>query len=199
MKAIKQIQWVIITLTLIGGLIMYSYRQDQVKTNVFMPSLPRPIAEEMLLITSAGQTTDTYIIKDVANALKLHNYFMPQATGLDLEDIKSIAIVVGYSDIGERLHNKDFEDEEKRIKGLLTLAQQQEITILTFYVGGQHQRSIETDQLLTMACEVSDYIVVTEDGDYDLFITTLAKENDIPMTIVSDLTNISEPFASAFR
>lgn len=199
MKIIRSIQWVILTLLIITGLIFINYRQEQRREIMSYPSLPRPIAEEMLLITSAGQTTDTYIIKDIANELRIHNYFMPQATDLDIEDINSIAVVVGYSDIGERLHEKTLEDEVERIEGLLKLADNQEIEVITFYIGGQHQRSTETDELLAIVCDASDYIVITEDGDYDHYITTIAEDNDVPMTIVDDVTNVSEPFASAFR
>lgn len=199
MKMMRQIQWIIITLFVVSVLVVMSYRQERKRESQFIPSLPRPIAEEMLLITSAGQTTDTYIIKDIANNLRIHNYFMPQATGLDLEDIKSIAIVVGYSEIGERLHDKTLLDEINRIEGLLSLAKDQDITVITFYTAGQHQRSKETDELLKLSAQHSDYLIVTEDGDYDHFITIIAEDNDIPMTMVDNLTNVSEPFASAFR
>ncbi len=77
------------------------------------PSLPRPIAKEVVLITSAGQSTDTYMIKDIANKLMIHNFFMPQAKKVDLEDVSSVIVVVGYSGIGEKLHQINFEEEKE--------------------------------------------------------------------------------------
>lgn len=187
------------TVLIILGLLIINYSDFQIKNKQYIPSLPRPIAKEMLLITSAGQSTDTYIIKDIANKLMIHNYFMPQGTDLDLEDIKSIAFVVGYSEIGEKLHDLTIKEELKRVKSLLTLAHKEEITLITFYIGGKQRRSKETELLLTEIASHSDYIISTTDGDYDQFISTLAKENNVPITLVNEITNISEPFASAFR
>lgn len=199
MKWFKEIRWILLTLIGVGLMLLLSYQQEHLQDNQYYPSLPRPIAEEMLLITSAGQSTDTYIIKDVANKLMLHNYFMPQATDLDLEDIKSIAFVVGYSAIGEKLHEISIEDEIERVEGLLTLSQRQDIKIITFYVGGKQRRSEETDRLLREIGKVSDYIITTKDGDHDQFITEIARENDVPITLVNEITDVSEPFASAYR
>lgn len=187
------------TLLVITIMLVVNYQQSQFANKQYIPSLPRPIAKEMLLITSAGQSTDTYIIKDIANKLMIHNYFMPQGTDLDLEDINSIAFVVGYSEIGEKLHDISIEEELERVQSLLTLAHKEDITLITFYIGGKQRRSKETELLLLEIGTHSDYIISTTDGDFDEYISTLAKENNIPITLVNEITDISEPFASAFR
>ncbi len=199
MKIEKKISWAIIALVIMLSMLVTNYRQSQLERKQYIPSLPRPIAEEMLLITSAGQSTDTYIVKDIANKLMIHNYFMPQGTDLDLEDIKSIVFVVGYSDIGEKLHELTVKEELERVKSLLTLAHKEDITLITVYIGGKQRRSKETDLLLSEIGRYSDYIIGTTDGDFDHFISTIAKDNDIPITLVNEITDISEPFASAFR
>ncbi len=199
MKEFKQIWLVLLTLIILLAMIVVNYSKSKLESKSYMPSLPRPIAEEMLLITSAGQSTDTYIIKDIANKLMIHNYFMPQSTDLDLEDIKSIAFVVGYSEIGETLHRITIKEELERVRSLLELARKNDITLITFYIGGKQRRSKETELLLTEIGVQSDYIISTTDGDFDNFISKLAEENNIPITLVNEITDISEPFASAFR
>lgn len=170
------------------------YRDSQI-----LPSLPRPIAEEGILITSAGQSTDTYMIKDVANKLMIHNLFMPQAAEPDLEDIRTVVFVVGYSDIGEKLHEISFEEEKERIEGLVRTLEEKGIKVLTIYIGGSLRRNKKTDTLLEMTCKASDYIISTMDSNYDQFLSRLAREYDVPITLVEEINDITEPFVSAFR
>ncbi len=164
-----------------------------------LPSLPRPIAQEMVLITSAGQSTDTYIIKDIANKLMLHNYFMPQATTLDLEDINTIVFVVGYSHINEKLYNLDYEQELNRIQTLIEKGLKQGMTMITVYIGGDFRLDEQTMHLLEQVSLHSDYIIATHDGQGNKALLRISQEQGIPLTLVRKLTDITEPFASAFR
>ena len=164
-----------------------------------MPSLPKPIAKEMVLITSAGQSTDTYIIKDIANKLMIHNYFMPQASTLDLDDIQSVVLVVGYSEINDTLFDTTYESEVERIKKLIDSCNALDLTVITVFIGGEHRKDIRTVWMLDYIGSNSDYIITTADGDKDQSLYRLASELKIPFTIVNKLDDISEPFASAFR
>ncbi|HSN66381.1 MAG TPA: DUF6305 family protein [Fusibacter sp.] len=164
-----------------------------------MPSLPKPIAKEMVLITSAGQSTDTYIIKDIANKLMIHNYFMPQASTLDLDDIQSVVFVVGYSEINDTLFDTTYENEIDRIKKLIDSCNELDLTVITVFIGGEHRKDAKTVWMLDYIGTNSDYIITTADGDKDHSLYKLANELKIPFTIVNKLDDISEPFASAFR
>jgi hypothetical protein len=164
-----------------------------------MPSLPKPIAKEMVLITSAGQSTDTYIIKDIANKLMIHNYFMPQASKLDLEDIQSVVFVVGYSEINDTLFDTTYEGEKERIEKLIESCNALDLTVITVFIGGNHRKDKRTVWMLDYIGSNSDYIITTADGDRDQSLYSLANELKIPFTIVDKLDDISEPFASAFR
>lgn len=164
-----------------------------------MPSLPKPIAKEMVLITSAGQSTDTYVIKDIANKLMIHNYFMPQSQTLDYEEINSVVFVIGYSEISEMLFDTNYEDEFNRIKQLIKESEKMDLKVISIFIGGQHRKDDQTIALLEFLGDHSDYIIATADGDRDQSLYKLAKDNKIPITIVNKLEDISEPFASAFR
>ena len=164
-----------------------------------MPSLPRPIAEENILITSAGQSSDTYIVKDIANKLMIHNFFMPQATALDLAEINTVVFVAGYSAISEKLHELDYETEYNRIEKLLALCKMDKKIVITVFIGGKQRRDHETDAILSLLGPQSDYIISTNEGDYDGLLYNIAKANALPITLVKSISDVSEPFASAFR
>lgn len=163
------------------------------------PSLPRPIAKEVVLITSAGQSTDTYMIKDIANKLMIHNFFMPQADKADLEDISSVIVVVGYSGIGEKLHKVSFMDEKKRVTKLLDAATEKKLPIITIHLGGNLRMDEKSYELLKLSAEKSDYIIALDSANEKNEFSELANNLDIPLTLVEDVKDISEPFASAFR
>lgn len=164
-----------------------------------IPGLPQPIAKEPVLITSAGQSTDTYIIKDIANELMIHNFFMPQAKEKDLENIKTIVFVVSYSSIGEKLHDTNFEKEKDRIEKLLKKADHMNLTIITIFAGGKQQRVPKADELLCLIIPYSDYLIATKEANSDLMLSNQANNNNIPLTLVKEVRDITEPFASSFR
>lgn len=164
-----------------------------------IPGLPRPIAKEGVLITSAGQSTDTYIVKDIANQLMIHNYFMPQAKSDDLQDINTIVFVVAYSPIGEKLHSTSFSDEKERIERLVEKSRIDNLTVITVLIGGKQRRNDRTDELLKLICKRTDYLISVREANSDNFLSKLAEENNIQITLVKSVNDISEPFASAFR
>ena len=164
-----------------------------------LPCLPRPIAEETVLITSAGQSADTYIVEDIANQLMIHNLFMPQARKTDLEDIKTLVVVVGYSPIGMKSRDISYNEEKNRILRLLEKSESNNLTVITLYIGGRQRRSTETDELLQLVSPKTDYLISLQEANFDGFFIEIAKKYNIPLTLVKSVNDISEPFASAFR
>lgn len=167
--------------------------------NLTLPSLPKPIAREYALITSAGQGTDTYIINDIANKLMIHNYFMPQATAEDLDGISTLVFVVDYSSMGEKLHSVTYEDEVNRVRELIDRCREEELTVIAVYIGGKQRRGHRTDELLRLVASRTDYLIGTTEADYDGFLSELTKSSRIPLTLIDEVSGLSEPFASAFR
>ncbi|HYE84051.1 MAG TPA: DUF6305 family protein [Clostridia bacterium] len=169
-------------------------------TKIFtLPGLPRPIASAPIVITSAGQSTDTYIIRDISNQLMIRSFFMPQAEAAELEDIKSIVFVVGYSSLGMKLQNMSYEEENARIGKLLKEAEENGLTVLTVALGEDHSYDRKTEELLRLVGGSSDYLIGLRESNNESTLIELAKERDIPMTLVGGIREISGPFASAFR
>lgn len=192
----------LIWITLFFFVVFFVFLKGQspnIGASLTLPSLPRPIAKEVVLITSAGQSTDTYIVKDIANGLKIHNYFMPQASTLDLEGIQSLCIVIGYSETSEKLHDFSFETEKERVSNLITLAEKENLPIIAVYIGGKHRRGAQTDALISLVVSHADYFIATVESNYDDFLMTLSREHQLPMTLVKQIANLSEPLASVYR
>lgn len=164
-----------------------------------LPNLPRPIAGEAALITSAGQSTDTYIIRDIANRVMINNLFMPQAKETNMDDIGTLVIVVGYSSIGLKSQGISYDEEKERILELVDRAKSKDLTVLTLYIGGKQRRGFRTDELLRLVSSRTDYLIGIREADYDGFLTELAGEYDFPLTLVRGVGDLKEPFASAFR
>jgi len=181
------------------GISQFNYNKKTEANVLLLPSLPMPIAKEYALITSAGQSTDSYILNDISNKLLIHSYFMPQAKVTDLDGISSIVFVVGYSSIGEKLGGISYENEKSRIAGLLKKALEKKLSIITVYIGGNEHRDIKSDELLSLIVPKSNYLIGTKDADYDGFLSSLAKRSTIPLTLTNGVNNLSEPFASAYR
>lgn len=173
---------------------------DRKETKVFtLPGQPRPIAEMPVAITSAGQSTDTYIIRDITNQLMIRSYFMPQARDSELKDIKTMVFVVGYSSLGIKLQGLSYEEEKLRIKGLLEKAVECDMTVLTVLIGGEQAYDNKTEELLRLVGGHTDYFIGLKDSDYENTLAELAKDGDIPLTLANEVNDISGPFASAFR
>ncbi len=164
-----------------------------------LPGLPRPIARAPVVITSAGQNTDSYIIRDISNQLMIRSFFMPQARSINLRDINTLVFVVGYSSLGMKLQDISYEEEKKRVEELLEEAEKNELKILVVVLGGEQTHEDRTDELLQLIGVHADYLIGLRDSRKESVMTELAKEGDIPLTLVGGVKDISDPFASAFR
>lgn len=164
-----------------------------------LPALPQPIAKTPIVITSAGQNTDTYIIRDIANQLMIRSFFMPQAREVDLNDINTLVFVVGYSSLGTKLQNISYEEEKVRIIKLLEKAEDNKLKIMTVAIGGEYTHDNKTEELLKLVGAKTDYFIGIRESSNEGILTELAKERDIPLTLVGEVKDISGPFASAFR
>lgn len=183
-----------ITLIIINGFQLLSAKEY--KGNIY---IPYSTAEENILITSAGQSTDTYIVKDIVNDLMLHNYFMPKANDVDLESVKSAVVVIGYSVIGERLNENTYNNELQRLEAFTIDASNKDIPIIMVYIGGKDRRNAKTDELLELIGEKSSFIISTHDSNYDAMIEGIANKHDVPLSLVRDIQEIKEPLAALYR
>ncbi len=116
-----------------------------------------------------------------------------------MHDVNSLAVVVGYSPIGMKSSGISLEEEKARLTRLLEKAKKDNLIVLVLFVGGKHRRGPETDELLELVSTKGDYLIGIMEANYDNFLMNLAKKHALTLTLVKDINNVREPFASAFR
>ncbi|MDD3706179.1 MAG: DUF6305 family protein [Clostridiaceae bacterium] len=189
----------IIMLFLLIILVNLPFTEESEVKAFTLPGLPRPIAKVPVVITSAGQSTDTYIVNDISNQLMIRSFFMPQADGADIEDMNTIVFAVGYSSLGIKYQGISFEDEKTRIEKLISIAKDNGMTIITVVIGSEHSSNDKGEEILRLIGADTDYIIGLKGSDSEKILVDMAEKGDIPLTLVSKVNDISEPFASAFR
>lgn len=178
---------------ILTSFLMYILTNNEPMIQNQLTYLSQPVASEKILITSAGQSTDTYIIKDVANELLLENIFIPNAKTTDLEGVNSIVIVIGHSHIGELLHDIEFEDEILRVEQLIEDANQKSLPIIGVYIGGQMRNNKKNNTLIDLVFSSSTYNLVVGESNH------IESDFDVPMIHVDNIRQIKGPFSSLFR
>lgn len=158
-----------------------------------------PFSSEMMLITSAGQSTDAYIFHDLVNKLQLNNHFMPEANTYDLREYSSVVIVVGYSEVGMMLNDVIYKAEAKRIRKIIQTAEAENLPVIAAYLGGAERLNNETQTLLKSVCDEADYIIMTSDTDSGPLIKRLTNDGAIPITCVPTIDELSMALASIFK
>lgn len=177
---------------------LMSYRQSP-RIKSLLPHLPYPIAREKVLVTPAGQGTEGLIISELCDVLNIRNHYMYWAEPQDLEGYNTLVLVLGFSKQGLYSIHKNPEEEIQRVKSLVTAADKKGIPVILLHIGGQDRRSQVDDQTAGMIASMLDYIIVTQEGEWDGFFTGLATGNKIPLTVVKDIQEIKVPFNSVFR
>lgn len=192
-----------ISLILLGILIVFllnDFIQSDNTIQYISNTYPiEPFSAELILITSAGQSTDAYIFHDMANDLHLNNHFMPEISTYDLRAYSSVVFVIGYSEVGMMLNEVSYEEEYTRITKILQTAEAEQLPVITAYLGSDERRSEETDALLKYIASKSDYILMTSDNGKSPFIDTITENGSIPLTCVNEVDQLSMPLASIFK
>lgn len=173
-------------------------RNDEMSRGASIRALPRPVALEPVLITSGGQNTDSYIVKDIMNTLMIDNYFIPMATTEHLEGTQSVILVVGYSEIGNRIKDNDFIDEKNRIQSFLDEVQDQDLFLITVYLRGGQMIDDESKELLELSAKYSDYLIAVNPNSTFEEIEKMVSPTTA-ITYVDEIAEVTEPIVSAFR
>lgn len=179
--------------------VLLVYKMNPRPYGQYTSYLIRPIAEEKTLITSAGQSTEAYIVKDVINQLKIKNKFSPQLAQLEDDEIKSMIMVVGYSEVNMKIQEKNYLQEYERVDQLIQQAKKQKLPLIGIYLSAGKRKDDETKKLLEKVSQDADYLIVVYDEKNEWNREKEIKNQDLPISVVKKLDEIKEPLASAFR
>ncbi|MBF8296777.1 MAG: hypothetical protein HW389_3322 [Bacteroidetes bacterium] len=155
--------------------------------------------DQPVLITSAGQSADVTIAGMLFKKANVQARAISLAKASDLEGIKTLVVVAGFSSKGLGAAGISREQELDRVKSLLAAAQEKKLKIVTFHLGGKARRGNQSDDFNKMAAEVSSYLLVVKQGNEDQFFSKLAAEKKIAIELVDKIADAVQPLAKMFE
>jgi len=164
-----------------------------------VPSKAQPAFEQPALITSAGQSADVTLAGMLFKKLNLNAKTSARATSSDLDGIKTLVIVPGFSSKGLGAAGISREQEMTRLKEIIAAAEKKGIPVLTMHIGGKPRRGQQSDDFNTLAVNAAKQLIVVKQGDEDGFFTKLAAAGKKPIIVVGKIAEASQPLAGLFK
>jgi hypothetical protein len=94
------------------------------------------------------------------------------------------------------------EDEQKRLKEVIDHCKANNIFIIAVHIGGVSKRGApggDNERMIDAIAPFADYIIVAQDSNKDGRFTTIAKENNIPMTEVEYALGVVDIMKKVFE
>jgi hypothetical protein len=155
--------------------------------------------EQPILISSAGQSADTKLVEMLAKKQNLEFKTVSMAGAGDLDGIKTMIIVPGFSSKGLGAAGISQQQEMDRATALLKAAGEKGIPIVTVHIGGKARRGAQSDDFNRMAAEASVRLLVVAQGDEDKFFSNIATEKKIPIEVVEKIAAVAAPLGELFQ
>ena len=155
--------------------------------------------EQPLLISSAGQSADVKLVGMLAKKQKLDAKIVEMAQPSDLDGIKTLIIVPGFSSKGLGAAGVSQKDEMERVVALVEAANKAGIPIVTLHIGGTARRGGQSDGFNKLAAESSKQMIVVQQGDEDKFFSNIAEEKNIPLEVVPKIAQAAKPLGDLFK
>lgn len=155
--------------------------------------------EQPLLITSAGQNAEVQIAAVLAKRAGLNYTLSKLATAKDLENMKTLALVMGASLKGLGAAGLDMDKERERVTALVAEARKRSIPLLCLHLGGESRRGGQTDELISAFLPLAKMVIVVKSGNNDGIFTKICQEKNIPLIEVEKTVDALEPLQKAFK
>jgi hypothetical protein len=100
---------------------------------------------------------------------------------------KTIMFAIGASLKGMGASGLTIEDEAKRLKEVIDYCKANNIFIVAVHIGGVSKRGApggDNERMIDAVAPFADYLIVAKDSNKDGRFTTIAKDNNIPLTEV---------------
>jgi hypothetical protein len=151
-----------------------------------------------VLITSAGQSADVTIAGMLFKKANIQAKALPLAKTTDLDGLKTLVVVAGFSSKGLGAAGISREQEMSRVQSLLQAAKEKKLKIMLLHIGGKARRGNQSDDFNKIAAEASSYLLVVKQGDEDQFFSKIAAEKKSPIDLVDKIADAVKPVATAF-
>lgn len=151
-----------------------------------------------VLITSAGQSADAKLAGVIFKKAGIQATSKLMAKNEDLNGIKTLVVVPGFSSKGLGAAGISAEEELARVKALLKTAADRKIPVLLMHLGGNARRKGQSDNFNKMVGDIAKYMIVVKQGNEDGFFTDIAKAKNCPMSVVEKMSDAGEPLENLF-
>lgn len=155
--------------------------------------------EQPILITSAGQSADVKLVKLLAKREAIEGETKILAKENDLNGVKTLVIVPGFSSKGLGSAGISQEDEMYRVKELIALAHKKNIPIIMVHIGGKARRGGQSDGFCEIIAQNCQSMVIVKSGNEDGFFTAIAKEKSILINEVDKISDAAIPLKELFN
>lgn len=162
-------------------------------------TLDAPIADQPLILTSAGQSADVKMIESLIKKTDIPYTIDTVLNAENIGDAKTLIIAIGGSSKGLGAAGIDTDEEIERVTTLIAKAKEDGMTIIGMHVGGEGRRGELSDKFVNATVGSVDYLVYVESGNYDNLLTDLASENNIPFKSVESIAGSLEALQKAFK
>jgi hypothetical protein len=151
-----------------------------------------------ILITSAGQSADVTMAGMLCKKLGLEAKAVNRATAADVNGVKTLIIVPGFSSKGLGAAGISREQEMDRVKEVISAAQKQKVKILLLHIGGKPRRGQQSDDFNKLTAEVAQHLIVVKHGDEDKLFSDIAAKKEIVIDLVDRIADAMKPLGSLF-
>ncbi len=155
--------------------------------------------EQPILISSAGQSADVKLAGLLLKKQKLDSKTVTLAKPGDLEGVKTLILVPGFSSKGLGAAGISADEENDRIVKLIDAAKEKNIPIVLLHIGGKARRKGQSDKFIQTSADAAKYMIVVEQGNEDNLFTELSKSLKIPLVLVEKIPSAAEPLGKIFK
>lgn len=155
--------------------------------------------EMPILVTSAGQSADVKLAGLLLKRQKLAAETITMAKATDLENVKTLIIVPGFSSKGLGAAGISAEEELNRVKELLKSAKEMKIPVVLLHIGGKARRQGQSDTFIKEVADIASHMIVVKMGNEDGFFTDLSKKQNIQLELIEKIQEASAPLEKLFK
>lgn len=161
---------------------------------------PQAVFEQPMLITSAGQSSgDAQIALQLTKRAGLAAVLSKSGTGKDLENQKTLVLVLGASMKGLGAAGLDTNKEKERIRELVAQAKKKGVPILAMHLGGGQRRGELTDEIVNEFLPSAKTAIILKSGNADGLFTKICKDKAIPLIEIDKSLDAVEPLKKIFK
>ena len=129
-----------------------------------------------------GAKQTAYQIMVASNMEKLEANTVLMAKEADLDAVKTLLIVPGFSSKGLGAAGVSQQEEYERVEAVIKYAKDLKIPIVLMHIGGNARRKGQSDAFNTLVADNAQAMIVVKQADEDGFFTALAEKNNIPFS-----------------